>query len=377
MSAATAPRTRSSLTKLLAGLTKEGELFEKLDEDRVRCSACAHRCAMRPGQAGICKVRFNRDGTLMVPHDYTGGLQDDPIEKKPFYHVRPGLRTMSFGTLGCNFNCGFCQNWLSSQALKEKDAKAEPRPTTAEAIVQRALDRGCEGLTSTYNEPLISTEWAVEIFKLAREKGLVTSYVSNGHATPEVLEYLMPHLDYINIDLKSFDEGNYRKLGGKFEAVKETLTTLAKSDLWLEVVTLVVPGFNDSDEELKAIATFLAGLGREIPWHITAFHPDYKMNNVPGTSADALMRTYRIARKSGLVYVYPGNLPGQFDNLESTLCPTCGTLCVERMGFLIRTNHLAKTDGSCQGCGRDIPGIWDPPKNPQGGSRLSRWRTGR
>ena len=375
MSPPPASGSRSPLAHTLAELTVEGELYEKLEGGQVRCHACAHRCGLKEGQAGLCKVRFNAQGLLRVPHGYTAGLADDPIEKKPFYHVRPGLRTLSFGTLGCNFHCDFCQNWLSSQVLKDAKAGGTPRPTTAQAIVQRALERGCEGITSTYNEPLISTEWGVEIFKAAREAGLVTSYVSNGHATPEVLEYLLPWLDYINVDLKSFEADKYARLGGKLEAVQETLATIGASETWLEVTTLVVPGFNDSDEELKAMSGFLAGLDPDIPWHVTAFHSDYKMKDTPRTTAKSLIKAYRIARRSGLRYVYPGNLPGQFDNLESTLCPSCGTVCVERVGFLIRANHLADSKGMCPGCGRQIPGLWDPPLAPQGRSRLSRWRT--
>ncbi len=370
-----ASSNESPLARQLAELTVEGELFTKLKGGKVQCHACAHRCSLKADQAGLCKVRFNSEGALRVPHGYTGGLQDDPIEKKPFYHVRPGLRTLSFGMLGCNLHCDFCQNWLSSQTLKDAEAGASPRPVTAKAIVERAQERGCEGLTSTYNEPLISTEWAVSVFKLAKEAGLVTSYVSNGHATPEALEYLIPWLDYINVDLKSFQEENYTRLGGKLEAVKESLATLVESKVWVEVTTLVVPGFNDSDDELRSIASFLAGLSSDIPWHVTAFHSDYKMKGTPSTQPQSLMKAYRIARRAGLSYAYPGNLPGQFDNLESTLCPSCGTVCVERVGFLIRANHLADTQGMCPGCGRQIPGIWDPPRSPQGGSRLSRWRS--
>lgn len=377
MSPPTAEQDPDPLARKLADLTIEGELYKTLGEGKLQCHACAHRCNLKAGQSGTCKVRFNRDGVLRVPHGYTNGLQDDPIEKKPFYHVRPGLRTLSFGMLGCNFHCDYCQNWLSSQSLKDKEAGAIPRPVSAKEIIQRALEKGCEGVTSTYNEPFISTEWAVEVFKLAREAGLVTSYVSNGHATPEALEYLMPWLDYINVDLKSFDPATYARLGGKLEAVKETLTTLAASKVWVEVVTLVVPGLNDSNEELRSMARFLADLSPDIPWHVTAFHSDYKMRDTPSTPAQSLMRAYRIARRAGLSYAYPGNMPGQFDNLESTLCPSCGTVCIERVGFLIRANHLAETKGMCPGCGRQIPGIWDPPLSPQSGSRLSRWRTDR
>ena len=259
---------------------------------KVRCVACGHRCLIPDGRAGICKVRFNRRGILHGPWGYVSGLQDDPIEKKPFFHAVPGTRALSFGMLGCDFHCGYCQNWLTSQALRDAAAVAPYHPVSAEEIVVHTKRAGALTLTSTYNEPLITSEWAMEVFRLARNAGFFTAYVSNGNNTPEVIEYIRPYVDLYKIDLKGFDDKRYRKLGGTLQNVLDGIERVYRAGIWLELVTLLVPGFNDSDEELAGIAGFIAELSPAIPWHVTAFHPDYKMADTDRTPAATLMRAY-------------------------------------------------------------------------------------
>jgi pyruvate formate lyase activating enzyme len=347
-----------TLKDVLTGLTSEGELYEKLPDSRVRCYACGHYCLIPEGRDGVCKVRFNREGILYVPDGYTGtSLQLDPVEKKPFFHVLPGSTALSFGMLGCDYHCGYCQNWITSQAIRDPQAIARPNIVSPEAIVRCALESDAPILTSTYNEPLITSEWAVRIFRLAKARGLKTAYVSNGNATPEVLDYLRPWLDLYKVDLKGFDDRSYRKLGGKLETVLTTIRLLVEKGFWLEVVTLIVPGFNDSDEELRGLARFLAGVSRDIPWHVTAFHPDYKMTDRSWTPAKTLERAAGIGQAEGLRFVYAGNRPGQTGSLENSYCPSCKAVLIERIGFRVLANHLT-AGGACPKCAIRIPGVW-------------------
>src|SRR6184192_411026 len=235
-----------------------GTLYEKLPDDQVRCYACAHRCLIKEGLRGICKVRYNRGGTLMVPRGYVGALQCDPIEKKPFFHAFPGTDALTFGMLGCDLHCSYCQNWVTSQALRDPEAVSPPLRATPEALVDDALRQGAKVLVSTYNEPLITSEWAVAVFKEARAAGLMTGFVSNGNGTPQVLDYLHPWVDLYKVDLKSFDDRHYRQLGGRLGPILETIRRLHEMGFWLEIVTLIIPGFNDSDDELRRLAEFLA-----------------------------------------------------------------------------------------------------------------------
>jgi pyruvate formate lyase activating enzyme len=349
----------TALAEILSGFTREGELWEPLEGGRLRCYACGHTCPIAPGQAGVCKVRFNRGGKLYVPWGYASGVQCDPIEKKPFYHVRPGASALSFGMLGCSLHCGYCQNWFSSQTLRDPQAQARVRRTTPEELVRGAVETGAEVVVSTYNEPLITAEWAAAIFRQAKAAKLVTGVVSNGNATPQVLEYLRPHLDLFKVDLKSFDDRRYRTLGARLEPVLDSLRRIHAMGLWLEVVTLVVPGFNDSDEELSRMAEFLAGISPDIPWHVTAFHPDYKMTAPPATPAATLLRAAAIGRRAGLRYVYAGNLPGAVEDGENTHCPGCGTELVRRHGFEVLENRVG-ADGRCPHCATAIAGRWGP-----------------
>jgi pyruvate formate lyase activating enzyme len=344
------------LRERLAELTCEGELYERLPDRRVRCFACGHRCLIPPGREGVCRVRFNEGGTLRVPWGYVAALQVDPIEKKPFFHALPGSRALSFGMLGCDYHCGYCQNWLTSQALRDPRALVSARPTTPATLVALAREHGAQVLTSTYNEPLITSEWALAVFREARAAGLVCSYVSNGNGTPEVLEYLRPWVSLYKVDLKGFDDRHYRQLGGTLERVLETIRALHQQGFWVEVVTLVVPGFNDSTSELSELAAFLASVSPDLPWHVTAFHGDYRMTAHDDTGLATLVRAAEIGRSAGLNFVYAGNLPGRLGDLENTRCPGCSALLVERVGFRVLLNRLA--DGACPECGRRIPGVW-------------------
>ena len=343
-----------ALRDVLTGYTQEGELWEPMERGWVRCVACGHRCKIAPGRDGICRVRFNDNGVLKVPHGYVAGLAVDPIEKKPFFHALPGSRALSFGMLGCDYRCGYCQNWITSQALRNPQVGSRPEPVTAADIVSLALRYRTPVITSTYNEPLITSEWAVEVFRLAREQGLRCSYVSNGNGTPEVLRYIRPWIDLYKVDLKSFRQKNYQQLGGRLENVLETIAALKRDGVWVEVVTLVVPGFNDTDEELRDIALFLASVSPEIPWHVTAFHPDYTMTDPDPTPARTLLRAVEAGRGAGLKFVYAGNLP--MGRAESTWCPGCGELLVERRGFTVLANRLKQ--GRCPRCAMAIPGVW-------------------
>jgi pyruvate formate lyase activating enzyme len=347
----------ATLGRTLARLTREGELYERLEGGRVRCVACGHRCVIPPGREGVCRVRFNEGGVLRVPFGYVAGLHADPIEKKPFYHVLPGAKALSFGMLGCDLHCGFCQNWLTSQALRDGAAQAPVEEISAAEIVAAARHTGARVVTSTYNEPLITSEWAAAVFRLARDAGLLCSYVSNGNGTEEVLEYLRPWVSLFKVDLKGFRDRPYRDLGGTLERVTWTIRALHEKGFWVEVVTLVVPGHNDSPEELRDIARFLVSVSPDVPWHVTAFHPDYRMGDRAATSARALLRAAETGAAEGLRFVYAGNLPGVVRSWESTHCPGCRAVLVERLGFRVLSNRIGP-DGRCPGCRRPIPGVW-------------------
>jgi pyruvate formate lyase activating enzyme len=354
--------TATPLGEVLARHTREGELYEKLPNGRVRCFACGHRCLIPPGFGGVCKVRFNENGTLRVPYGYVGALQLDPVEKKPFFHALPGSRALSFGMLGCDFHCGYCQNWLTSQALRDPTATVPPETILPDELVRLANRHRARIVTSTYNEPLITSEWAVAVFRAAKAAGLVCSYVSNGNGTPEVLDYIRPWVSLYKVDLKSFRDRHYRELGGTLERVLWTVRTLHSMGFWVEIVTLVIPGFNDSDEELRDVASFLVSVTPDIPWHVTAFHPDYKMTEPEPTSVRTLLRAAEIGASAGLRFVYAGNLPGRVGDWENTYCPGCRALLVERLGYQILQNRVA--EGRCPECARPVPGFWTVPAGP-------------
>jgi pyruvate formate lyase activating enzyme len=349
----------ATLADILEARTAEAapELVEPISKNRIRCYACGHECPIPEGAVGVCKVRFNRGGHLRVPWGYVGGIQCDPIEKKPFFHARPGALAFSFGMLGCDLHCSYCQNWVTSQALRDPQAIAPPIDASPSALVREAIRLGGQVVVSTYNEPLITSEWAVAIFKEAREAGLMTAYVSNGNGTPRVLAYIKPWVDLYKVDLKSFDDRHYRQLGGRIEPILYTIRALHDMQIWVEIVTLLIPGFNDSQDELERLTAFVASVSPDIPWHVTAFHKDYRMNDPENTTPEMLVNAAGIGRRNGLRYVYAGNLPGRVGDLEHTRCHNCRAMLVERYGYFIQQYRLT-ADGACPDCATKIPGRW-------------------
>jgi pyruvate formate lyase activating enzyme len=353
----------TTVSEKLDQMTRAGELYEKLKGGSLRCYACAHRCLIKPGRRGICQVRFNQDGELRVPWGYVAALQVDPIEKKPFSHLLPGSDALTFGMLGCDFHCSYCQNWLTSQTLRDPSADMGAefvQETSPEGLVHHAQRAGASVIVSSYNEPLITSEWAVGVFEQALQAGLKCAYVSNGNATAEVLRYLRPYLSGYKVDLKTMQDKQYRKLGGVLNHVLDTIRMAREMDLWVEVVTLVIPGFNDSKEELWDAARYLASVSPDIPWHVTAFHPDYKMD-AGYTPSETLRTAAEIGQEAGLRYVYAGNLPGKVGTYEDTFCPSCSGRLVQRRGYVIQDYRITG-DGKCPDCGTQIPGIW--PQDP-------------
>lgn len=354
-----------ALKETLADQTTDGSLYRQIEGSTIECYSCGHRCVLHEGRDGICKVRFNRGGKLRIPWGYVGALQVDPIEKKPFFHALPGSLALSFGMLGCDYHCSYCQNWITSQALRDPHAVAPTEKMSPEDFAFIAHEQGAKVVTSTYNEPLITSEWAVELFKTAKRYGLVTSYVSNGNGTPEVIGYLRPWVDLYKVDLKGFNDKHYRSLGGVLGNVLDTIRLLHEQKFWLEVVTLLIPGFNDSEGEMKDIAGFVRSVSPDIPWHVTAFHSDYKMQDTGNTPVKTLLRAAEIGYEAGLNYVYAGNLPGKVGSFEDTNCPTCRAKLIERRGYRIIANHLK--DGHCPSCKTVIPGFWKAQRPPDDG----------
>lgn len=345
-------------------LTVKGELYEKLINSSVRCYACGHRCLIRDGRRGICKVRFNRNGDLYVPWGYVAALQADPIEKKPFFHIYPGSDALTFGMLGCDFHCDYCQNWLTSQTLRDPESDYSlrlVRRITPEGVVELAQRADAKLIAASYNEPLITSEWAISIFKEAVDKGFQCVYISNGNGTPEVLDYLRPYLVGYKIDLKTMQDRQYRQLGGVLNNVLDTIQRAHDLGLWVEIVTLVVPGFNDDPAELMDAARFIASVSKDIPWHVTAFHPDYKMTDPQSTSVRTLVQAAEIGEEAGLNFVYAGNIPGRVGDYENTSCPGCQKVLIRRRSYIIEDYQISG-DGTCPQCGTTIPGIW--PNNP-------------
>lgn len=342
------------------------QLMVRESNDRIRCLACGHRCSILPGRSGVCRVRFNEGGELRAPAGYVAGVQIDPMEKKPFYHAYPARDALSFGMLGCDLHCGYCQNWVTSQSLRDDAAVSRPNFVHPERMIEIAVQQKVPVMVSTYNEPLITADWAVEIFKLAKAEGIVCGFISNGNGTPEVLEFIRPYVDLYKIDLKSFDDRNYRSLGGILQNVLDTIKLTFEMGFWVEIVTLVIPGFNDSDDELTRIAEFIAGVSVDMPWHVTAFHPDYKMTDPPRTPVETLLRAYDIGNRAGLKYVYPGNVHGGVGSKESTHCPSCKQMLIRRRGFVVEENRMK--GGACSFCDTPIPGVWEdnPPNHTQG-----------
>jgi len=334
----------------------EAYLYEKLEKGSVRCMLCSHRCSIKPGKQGLCHVRENRTGVLHT--NVYGKLiarHVDPIEKKPLFHVHPGSLSYSIATVGCNFRCRFCQNADIAQMPFEQNGRVAGDPVSPEEVVQAAIAQKCKTIAYTYTEPTIYFEFAYETAKLAHAKGIINVFVSNGYMTAEAIGMIGSYLDAANVDLKSFDDQFYKTYcGARLEPVKETLVQMKSQGVLVEVTTLIIPGLNDGRQELESLASFLVeSLGPDTPWHISRFHPTYQLTDRPATPVDTLRQAREIGLAAGLEYVYTGNVPGEAS--ESTFCPGCGKLLIERLGFSIRAYVVEK--GICQDCGEKIAGI--------------------
>jgi pyruvate formate lyase activating enzyme len=336
----------------------EATLYRHLKKQYVQCTACEHFCAIEPGGMGKCGVRRNYDGALMlVVYGVPAALHVDPVEKKPLFHFLPTQPILSLGTVGCNFKCQFCQNWEISQAGDLFVPARSPRDEVLPAdLVRHCREQGIPMLAYTYNEPTVFFEYAYDTARLAHQHGIRNVFVSSGFETLQALEAIEPYLDAINVDLKAFTERFYREIcGTRLQPVLRNIEHIARhTGIWIEITTLVIPGLNDSEKELRDIATWLAQVSPDLPWHVSAFHPDYLMRDRPPTPMRSLTRAWEIGREAGLNYVYVGNVLDS--TRESTSCPQCGELLISRSWHRVRT-HWSEP-GVCHGCGASIPGVW-------------------
>ncbi len=293
-------------------MIRDAMLWDPAEDRAVACRLCAHRCVIKPGKRGVCAVRENRDGRLVtLVYGEVVAAHVDPIEKKPLYHFLPGSKALSIATPGCNFRCGFCQNWQISQSPRREGSAVAGEPFAPEAVVRAALDQGCRSISYTYTEPTIFFEYATDTARLAREAGLLNNFVTNGYMTAEALESIRPYLDAANVDLKAFRDETYKKVcGARLEPVLDSIRRMRALGIWVEVTTLVVPGMNDGGDELAAIARFVASVDPDIPWHISRFHPDFEYTETPATPVAALRAAVDAGRREGLRYIYVGNVPG-------------------------------------------------------------------
>lgn len=335
-------------------MKREAMLYEKLDEKLVHCHLCSHRCKIKNSKFGICRVRQNIDGQLYT-HVYGEVIAShvDPIEKKPLYHFLPGSSSYSIATIGCNFRCGFCQNWQISQPKKGDGSNLIGQQLLPKEAVENAQRSNCKSISYTYTEPTIFFEYAYDTAKLAKEAGLYNNFVTNGYMTGEALKTINPYLDAANVDLKSFNEDFYKKIcHGHLQPVLDSIRLMKELNIWVEVTTLIVPGQNDKDEELNDIAKFIAGVGKEIPWHISRFHPDYEFTDSPSTPTETLKKAQEMGKSQGLRYVYLGNVLEGSD----TYCYNCGALLIERGYF--RPEGLDIEDSRCPSCATTIDGLF-------------------
>lgn len=335
-------------------------MSKPLENGKILCTACLQGCELGEGKTGICGIRTVKDGKLMLTvYGLAAAANIDPVEKKPLYHFLPGTEILSIGTVGCNFHCTFCQNADISQYPKTKDHPVFGREFPPEAVVRVARENRCPSIAYTYNEPAVFFEYAYDTAKLAHEEGLKNVFVTSGYETPAALDAIAPYLDAMNTDLKFFREESYKKIAGaRLEKVLESIRYAYSKGVWIEITTLVIPGLNDSEEELREIARFIKGLSPAIPWHLSAFHPTYKMLDRPRTPARTLVKAYDIGKEEGLEYVYVGNIVDE--DRTSTRCPKCGTMVIDRRGNLgqIVVDRM-KEKGKCPGCGYEIAGVWE------------------
>lgn len=335
-------------------MKKEAMLYEKSDGNFVNCYLCSHLCRIGDSKFGICGVRQNSGGSLYtLVYGEAIASHVDPIEKKPLYHFLPGSTSYSIATMGCNFKCGFCQNWRISQLSKKNGDVSGDQELMPEEVVREALKNGCRSISYTYTEPTIFFEYAFDTARLARESGLLNNFVTNGFMTRQALKTIQPYLDAANVDLKSFSDDFYKKnCKGRLKPVLTSIETMRELQIWVEVTTLIIPGENDSEDELKKIAGFLAGVDRDIPWHVSRFHPDYQFTDHSLTSLETLRKAKEIGKAQGLRYVYMGNVQEGFD----TNCYNCQELLIKRSYFQAETNKI--TGGKCPRCGAGIAGVW-------------------
>ncbi|SPD73474.1 conserved hypothetical protein [uncultured Desulfobacterium sp.] len=334
---------------------KEAYLYTKMEGQKVRCLLCNHQCVISDGKRGICGVRENRSGSLIsLVYGKVIAAHSDPIEKKPLFHFLPGTRSHSIATVGCNFRCLFCQNADISQ-MPTDHHRIMGSDMTPDDIVTEALGTHSSSIAYTYTEPTVYFELALDTARLAVKKGLKNVFVSNGYMTRQCIQEIHPDLHAANVDLKAFSNKFYKEqCGARLEPVLGTLEEMKKTGVWLEITTLLIPGLNDSVEELKELATFIANLDQNIPWHISRFHPTYRLTDRHSTPAGDIRRARDIGYEAGLQYVYTGNLPG--DEGEKTFCHNCKEILIDRLGFFVAQNKIK--DGHCPGCGSEIPGVW-------------------
>jgi len=333
--------------------TKEASFWSKLDGD-VQCVLCHQQCRIRPGKRGLCGVRENQNGRLMtLVYGNLVAASVDPIEKKPFFHFLPGSLAYSIATVGCNFRCLHCQNADISQLPREM-GKIPGDFVPPEEVVSEAKMYGCQSIAYTYSEPTIFFEYAYDVALLAKNAGLKNVFVSNGYMGEKAAEGSIPILDAVNIDLKGDDQFYRSVCGAKLEPVKRNIELFWESGVWVEITTLIIPGYNDSEDTLRELSEFLESLSPDIPWHVSAFHPTYKLRDAPATGAKTIQKAVEIGREAGLRYVYAGNIQGESEN---TRCSACGETLIERMGFRVMRNSAAK--GRCPNCGSALSGVWD------------------
>jgi pyruvate formate lyase activating enzyme len=341
---------------------KKTKLFKKLKNGQITCQACCRYCQIGDGKRGVCGVRENRGGQLdLLAFGQAVGVSPDPVEKKPLFHFLPGSRVLSFGTLGCNFACQFCQNWFQSQAVKqERDPlhliEQYSKKFSPQELIDLALKWDCVAIAYTYNEPAVFVEYALDTMRLAHKAGLKNIFVTNGYQSPESFGLVKDYLDAANIDLKSFRDDFYQRVcgGAKLAPVLENIKKYHQAGIWTEVTTLIIPEENDSRKELSQIAQFIKGVSPDIPWHLSAFHPDYQMINKKPTSQKKLLEAHQVGKKAGLKYLYLGNIVDS--KHASTYCPKCGKLLVERDGYNLLGLNIKR--GVCLGCGQKIAGVW-------------------
>ena len=336
----------------------EARLYDRLEEDRkVRCNLCHHRCLIRNGKRGICGVRENRDGVLeTLVYGKPIAEHIDPIEKKPLFHVYPGTLSYSIATVGCNFRCRFCQNADIAQFPVDRGGRIPGQFRAPEAIVAAAVADGCRSIAYTYTEPTVYFEFALDTARLAHEKGLANVFVTNGYMTAEALEMIRPYLNAANVDLKAFNDDFYRQqCSAKRKHVMESLRVMKRLGIFIEVTTLLIPGLNDDETELERLASFIVSdLGDGTPWHVSRFHPTYKLTDRPSTPVETIHKARDIGLEAGLKYVYCGNVPGEEG--ENTICSSCGRMLIQRWGFRVSANNMV--DGRCPQCGTPVDGLW-------------------